>query len=404
MKHLFVVFLLIASFIIACSESGVVGEDFLPVNVGVRVDTFFVNNAQEVQIPAFSTSSIYIPAGKYNDALFGSHEAISYIIPRIGFQSVDTLDVDSLQMTLRLVANPTLVYGDTTQSVEFGLYYINQSWRSGTMQHDDKLDLALEPFQTFTYNPGDTVFTIEMPRQYIQEFISFESLPDSTRFFSYINEFNGVALKAINETNVIVPFYEDSIRYSILDSPTDSIASALLGVFRAAYSVEKSGLNTQLIPGGVVPLTFDYTNVYSFNFFSQINTLGQFNLSSAFLQINEANELLRNTLPLNHVRPEVVALRTFIRRPNELAFSLVGQTPDFNLVYVDSLNHFVYNMNSINDWKNNEALDTTQVFYVVPSIETGIIYNTLILDSDNPLRQRPRVILTRVEPINSGGL
>lgn len=403
MKHLLVVFLLIASFIVACTESGVVGESFLPNNVDVRIDTFFVDNANELSIPAFSTTTTYIPAGKYNDALFGSHEAVSYIIPRIGFPSIDTLDVDSLQMTLRLVANPDLIYGDSTQSVEFGLYYINQPWRAGTMQHDDELTLALEPFETFTYSPGDTSFVIDMPRVYVESFISYESLPDSNRFFTYINDFNGIALKAINDANVIVPFYEDSIRYSVLDSPRDSIASTVLGVFRAAYSVKKSGLNEQLIPNGIVPLTFDWQNAYSFNFFSQLNTLGQFNLSSAFLQINQASDILANTLPVNHVRPEVQALRTFIKRPNELVFSLVGQTPDFNLVYIDSLNYYTYNMNSINDWKNNEALDTTQVFYVLPNIETGILYNTLILDQTNSAKTRPRVILARVEPISLGG-
>jgi hypothetical protein len=403
MKHIFVVFLLIASFIVACTESGIVGEDFLPVNVDVRVDTFLVDNARSLQIPAFSTTTTYLSAGRYDDQLFGSHEAVSYIIPRIGFPSIDTLNVDSLQMTLRLVANPALAYGDTTQSVEFGLYYINQSWRAGTMQHDDVLDIAVEPFQTFTYNPGDTSFTIDMPRDYINEFISYESQPDSVRFFNYINNFDGVALKAVNNTNVIIPFFEDSIRYSVLDSPTDSIPSTVTGVFRAAYSVDRSGINTQLIPGGVVPLTYDWSNVYSFNFFSRLKDLGQFNLSSAFLQINQATDLLESTLPNNHVRPDVLALRTFIKRPNELAFSFVGLTPDFNLVFVDSVNYYTYNMNSINDWKNNEVLDTTQTFYIVPNIETGILYNTLILDQNNTASSRPRVILTRVEPINGGG-
>jgi len=60
-------------------------------------------------------------------------------------------------------------------------------------------------------------------------------------------------------------------------------------------------------------------------------------------------------------------------------------------------------MNSINDWKNDETLDTTQVFYIVPNIETGIIYNTLILDQNNTSKFRPRVVLARVEPINEGG-
>ena len=403
MKHLFIVFLLIASFIVACKESGAVGEDFLPVNVDVRIDTFFVDNAKELQIPTFSTTTTYIPAGKYNDALFGSHEAVSYIIPRIGFPAIDTLNVDSLQMTLRLVANPDLVYGDTTQSVEFGLYYINQPWRSGTMQHDDVLTTALEPFKTFTYSPGDTSFVIDMPRDYIEDFAFFEGLPDSIRFFRYINDFNGIALKAVNEANLIVPFFEDSVRYTILDSPTDSIATSVFGVFRAAYSVEKSGLNRQLLPGGVVPLTFDWKNVYSFNFFSRLKDLGQFNLSSAVLQINQANDLLTNSLPPNHIRPEVSALRTFIKRPNELVFSFVGRSPDFNIIYIDSENFYRYNMNSINDWKNDETLDTTLTFYIVPNIETGIIYNTLILDQNNTAKTRPRVILARVEPINQGG-
>jgi|GEM_PF-2391067 hypothetical protein len=403
MKHLFVVFLLIASIIVACTESGVISESFLPVNVDVRIDTFFVDNAEKLEIPAFSTTTIYISAGKYNDALFGSHEAVSYIIPRIGFPAIDTLDVDSLQMTLRLVANPDLVYGDTTQSVEFGLYYINQPWRSGAMQHDDILTTAAEPFKTFTYTPGDTSFVIEMPRDYIEEFASFEGLPDSIRFSRYIDNFNGVALKAVNDANLIVPFFEDSIRYTVLDSPTDSIATSVFGVFRAAYSVDKGGLNTQLIPSGVVPLTFDWKNVYSFNFFSKLKDLGQFNLSSAFLQINEAAEILSNSLPANHIRPEVLALRSFIKRPNEIVFSFVGQTPDFNLIHIDSLNYYNYNMNSINDWKNDETLDTTQVFYIVPNIETGIIYNTLILDQNNTSKFRPRVVLARVEPINEGG-
>lgn len=397
MKYLLVLFLSLAALVVACTETGTVGESFLPNDIDVRIDTFFISNATTVDIPTFSSTSTYLSSGVYDDQLFGRVEAISYFIPQLGFSGIDTLSFDSLSMSMTLVPNPDLLYGDTTNiNQQFGLYFIQEEWRSGAMSHTRSLRTEAEPFISFTYN-GQSSIEISLPDEYVSEIIRYESLPDSTRFESYIDNFFGIALKSMGSPNLIVPFYEDSLRTNLLRSPSDTSATVVSQAYRAAYSAIKEN-NGASISSNIQALTYEWKPSYAFNFFSKLNDLGQFNLSSAFLQINAATDLLEQSLPEGHVRPEVSALRTFIKRPSEVAFSFVGETPDFNLVYVDSLEYYVYNMNSINDWKNNFNLDTTLTFYIVPNVENGILYQTLIYNKDNPRALRPKVVLTRVEP------
>lgn len=400
MKPIFKVFFLITLIIIACTEVGVVGEEFLPTDVSVRVDTLYIEDAQDIQIPTFSTSTIYLSAGSYQDALFGDYQVESYFLPRLGYAGIDTLDIDSVSMTLRLAVNRSLFYGDTTETIDFGLYYITEGWRAGNMTHNRVLETENEPFVQFTYS-GERSITLELPRDYIQNFIKYETLGDSVQFDTYINEFPGVALKPIGEANLIVPFYEDSLRFTVLESPTDSIPSRTNGAFRAAYSAVES--NTPAIPSNVSPLRFNWTNTYAFSFFTRLNELGQFNLSAAFLQIDRANELLQSTLPRNHVRPQVTTLRTFIKRKTEIPFSFQGESPNFNINYIDTTEFYLYNMAQINEWKNNFNIDTSLRFYVVPNTEIGILYNTAIFNENNETANRPRVVLTRVEPNEADG-
>lgn len=398
MKYLLVLFVSLAAFVVACTETGAVGESFLPNDIRVRIDTFLINNAETVDIPTFSTSSAYLSSGSYNDPLFGKLEAVSYFVPLLEFNGIDTLNVDSLELRMEFVPNPKLFYGDTTQiNQQFGLYFIQEDWRAGTMTHNRVLRLNSPPFATFIYS-GQSKIDVTLPNEYVAEIIRYQEFPDSTRFENYISTFPGIAIKAIGNSNLIVPFYEDSLNTRLTRTPSDTITTVARGTYRAAYSVEKETSSYNL-PSSVQPLGYDWKPSYAFNFFARLKDLGQYNLSSAFLQINAARDILEETLPEGHVRPEVNALRTFIKRPSEVPFSFVGETPDFNLVYVDTLGYYIYNMNSINDWKNNFNLDTTLTFYVVPNIENGILYQTLIYNKENSAALRPRVVLTRVEPL-----
>lgn len=398
MKNLFSVLILLAAFWMSCTESGIVGESFLPTDVDVRIDTLFVEDAESIQIPAFSTTSTYLSSGRYADALFGEHNVASYFLPRIGTTNYDTLIVDSLRMTMRFRADLNQLYGDTTQNVTFGLFQIQEEWRAGTMRHSRALATEADPIVSFEFN-GEASYTIDMPREYIESFVQYESLPDTIRQRQYIEEYLGLALKPVGDANLIVPFFEDSVRVDFFESPSDSVVSTLRGAIRAAYSAVVE--NRPAPPSNVSLLRFDWTDTYSYPFYSRLAELGPFNLSSTFLEINPATEALENSLPTNHVRPRVTTLRTYIRRPAELDFSLVGEAPDFNLNFIDTLGYFVYNVAPINEWKNNFNIDTTQQFYTVPNFENGLLYNTAILNEVNPRAIKPRFVITRVEPIGA---
>ncbi|WP_157621256.1 DUF4270 family protein [Salisaeta longa] len=186
----------------ACDSSSTIGLGVGPDSLrgGDPVElTVPVRNMQDTTLQPAVTSGLTLPigtsinrvvAGRVDDPVIGITTAQGYVdfsAPRVyppGYAS-DVTEIQSVTLELE----PNYVYGDTTQPVELTVFDTAAEWSADSLRADTTLG-RLGEITTLTYNPSDTLVTVDFPQSWIDA--NEPVLTDTSD--SFANRFNGIAL------------------------------------------------------------------------------------------------------------------------------------------------------------------------------------------------------------------
>ena len=125
--------------ITACEDPSSIGGEFADKSA-LKVDTVLVDNLTSVNYDAYLGKLNRSATGTFQDDLFGTQEAFSFIKPGL-IANADSLVLDAQQDTVELRLNMFLddFYGDTTSTVTYNIYRVNELWRGATYRRSDSL-------------------------------------------------------------------------------------------------------------------------------------------------------------------------------------------------------------------------------------------------------------------------
>lgn len=378
----------VVSSFISCEDSNTVGSGVVD-STKLRVDTLFVNDFEKVSKDIFSGNLINLPIGKYEDPLFGTFESIGYFKPNLIPVQDDSLTT-STSLKLFLKTTPKRVYGDTTSSVRYSLYRVTQRWRGKSILASDQISFdETDQVGSFLYSDQDSL-VVNLSDSFLLDYASYVNNEDENRDSLYNFEFYGLAIVAENNTSqILYPNISES-SFLTVDSEDDTLAVS----FRdRGFTLERTNqptFNERLL------LNSDLDTYYKLNFEQLLADLGQENILKAELYLYEDTVQIKNSLPANHVRPDITFLGLRFVDNLQPVYDILFTTPDFE-GFRDSLqNRFRIDItNHVNEYLFGSPGQKDLVLNL--NFNGGIIYSTLLYDSSSTAALKPKIILTVAE-------
>ncbi|WP_441000723.1 hypothetical protein [Fodinibius sp. SL11] len=392
----------------ACENPGSVGSGLTDPTSEVVRDTVTINGLTSVDATSYSGEKNFFSAGRFNDPLFGSMDAIGYLKPNLPASS-DTMKADA-EMFLRLMYDLEQVSGDTIGTQQFDLYQINQYWRDRVLKVDRELSLG-QKLGEFSVGSEDSLM-INLSNLASEWVDDYRSWADSVRNdttgtadSSYVYDAHGLALVPQN-SNKILPLYRDSTRFVIQHPEADTFDVSLN---RWGYYLDRGGNST--FPQGSIPLHSTYENVLNFKQLGieqlDIQPPG---LSRAVLVLHENTSALEQSLngePSTTKRAKEQVAFLHLADPEGLPDNIDPGVPLNNPTrlqgsYSPDEGVFRFDVTTlVENIIRNGFPEGREFFVTLPN--DGVIKSTLIMtDSDQvPDGLKPKIIITSLKNINN---
>jgi len=371
------------SVIAGCEDNGIVGSTFLPTNPALTVDTVATLSLETEPLVSYAGNKGFVALGRYDDALFGTYEAVAMLTPSL-LSSPDTLLPD---YRYGFVLRPTQTYGDTMSTTVFDVYEIQQRWRAQEWRMDDQPVLGAQPITRFEIGNTDSLF-VEMPQEWVNRYLSYYAIDSGLRDSAYVaNEF-GLAFVPVSGNKIS---YLSAIDNAfIVERPDTNNVSTTIRQRASNYNLVEPAQN---VDGGII-INNDFTQVGKFSFYIDEDVVGAKIVSRAELVFYEDTQLLNSTLPVGHTRYADGLVRVFDLDESEKEF-YVTKDP-ITAAVIDSTDGS-YRFNITNLVNGSIAEGGRQfTYYMVTDADNGIIRPNMILNSGSGLKS-PRIIVTRVE-------
>lgn len=369
--------------IAGCEDNGIVGSTFLPTNPALTVDTVATLSLETEQLVSYAGNKGFVALGRYEDALFGTYEAVAMLTPSL-LSSPDTLLPD---YRYGFVLRPVETYGDSMSTTVFDVYEIQQRWRAQEWRMDDQPVLGAQPITRFEIGNTDSLF-VEMPQEWVNRYLSYYAIDSGLRDSAYVaNEF-GLAFVPVSGNKIS---YLSAIDNAfIVERPDTNNVSTTIRQRASNYKLVEPAQSSD---GGVI-INNDFTQVGKFSFYIDEDVVGAKIVSRAELVFYEDTQLLNSTLPVGHTRYADGLIRVFDLEESEKEF-YVTKDP-ITAAVIDSTDGS-YRFNITNLVNGSIAEGGRQfTYYMVMDADNGIIRPNLILNSSSGLKS-PRIIVTRVE-------
>ena len=355
----------------------------------LRVDTLFVNDFERVSKDIFSGNLLNLPIGKYDDPLFGTFELVGYLKPNLIPVQDDSV-TNSTSLKLFLKTTPKRVYGDTTLSTRYSLYKVTERWRGKSILASDQIGFdETEEVGTFLYSDQDSL-VVDLSESFLLDYASYVNNEDEDRDSLYNFEFFGLAIVAENNASqILYPNISES-SFLTVDSEDDTLAVS----FRdRGFTLERTNQPTF---NDRILLNSDLETYYKLNFEQLLGDMAEENILKAELYLYEDTLQLKNSLPANHVRPEITFLGLRFIDNLQPVYDILFTAPDFD-GFRDSLkNRYRVDItNHVNEYLFGDPNQKDLVLNL--SFNGGIIYSTLLYDSSSSAALKPKIILTVAE-------
>lgn len=367
----------------ACEDGGVVGSSFLPPNPTLRVDTITTLTIGTEPLVSYAGAKAFIAAGRYQDQLFGTYEAVGLITPTL-IQTTDTLTEDT---QFGFVLRPTQTFGDTMSTSVFDVYEIQQRWRAQEWRMDDAPVLAPTPLARFEIGLTDSVF-VPLPDSWGAKYRSFYDIEIGVRDSAYVQSEFGFALVPVSGNKISYINASESFLMAVRPD-----TSNLMSGLRQRASNYRIISPSNAIPDNGVVIMNDFTRTGTVSFDISEEIIGAKIVSRAELVFYEDRQLQRTSLGNGHIRFSNNVLRLFRLTDDEKEY-YVTKDASTSAALNDTDGSYRINITPL----VNNAISTgerqTFTYYIVTDLDNGIISPKLIMNNNSGLRS-PRIIITR---------
>lgn len=393
---------------IGCEDdTGQVGTRFIEGEERVSNTSLSLDNIEIENDPTYSGNLRSVAIGRYDDPLFGTVTNIGYFRPSIDQQTVNSLDPDTDTMRLRLVVDDQ-EYGDTTAVANYSIYEIADIWRGNEVKYSDQIDFdTSQKLGEFSVSDEDTVF-VDLDSGWTARYAEFLNSDAANRDSLYRVEFPGLAIvpddpegskiiftTVLSDGDSNQPIPQNS--GFIIEKPDEEVFfQQALDWASTLERTEVSGVQD----GNIIKVHNTLENFISIDPELTEENLESQNLARVELVLFENRNLLEQTLPFNHARPNVESVRIHILENEiDLAEQIFSSNPDFVALRDSADNSFRYNITNL---ANSELFGTPVEgrFYLTVQLTNGQIFSTAFYDVNAIENRRPMIIVTAVNTNN----
>jgi hypothetical protein len=387
-----------------CSDSGSVGGGLPGTGSQIVVDSIDISGTQVQPLPAFSGNLQFLSTGSLQDPLFGNLTATGLVKPTLP-PLVEEFNFGT-DMTLRLVFNTDVPYGDTLATQRYNIVELNEVFRGNAVRLNDKIEKSTGPVVgSFTVQNQDSV-DIELSEDWVCSYRDFYIATGEDRQLMYSRNFFGLAVVPQNQAQVI-SINERASRFivpeEILEDSEESERDTLnIGIFESAYTLDRS--NTQPVDEGTSLLYSTFEQMLEFDFDFSLENLGTQNISRAELVIFRDNLALNQSLTQlgeSAVRPPGGNLQLFLLDENELVASIGPNTLVATGIYEPEDEAYHFNLTDAVRTRFFSNIEPDQSFYIAFGQVNGTIRSTALFNSQAAPENRPKVIITSVNTENN---
>lgn len=388
-------------------DSGQVGTRFIDGEDRLVNTSFSFDDIEIEKDPTYSGNLRSFAIGRYDDPLFGTITNIGYVRPSINQQVVDSFDPDTDIMRLRLVVNDQ-EYGDTTAVANYSVYEIADTWRGNEVEYSDQINFdTSQKLGEFSVNNEDTVF-VDLDAGWASRYAEFLNSDSANRDSLYRVEFPGIAIVPDDPEGSKIIFA------TVLSDDGNNQPSAQNSGFIIEKPDEEIFFQQALDWASTLERT-EISGAQEDNIIKVHNTLENFisvdpelteenlksqNLARVELVLFENKNLLEQTLPFNHTRPNVESVRIHILDSKiNLAEQIFSSNPDFVALRDSADNSFRFNITNL---ANSELFGTPVEgrFYLTVQLTNGQIFSTAFYDINAVENRRPMITVTAVNTNN----
>ncbi len=387
-----------------CKDPTPLDGGFLDPGPGLEIRTVPVESVEPYSVESYAGRHRVMGIGRYDDPLFGEYLSIGVIKPAIDTLKTGSRIEEEVPFRLRLVFSSE-IYGDPASTASFNLYPVTEPWRGAELRFGQSLPYdETRPVGSFTAGAALDTILVDLDREWVEEYNQFLSMKESERDSLYRDQFHGLAIVPdASVSKVIFPLVRP------LTGETDDDTKFVRFVAGDEGGGDEDGRKFQSVldwgalqfrsepateaQGLIAHSTLDRT--------LQIHPgldeerLGSRNLASAMLVLNENLDLMEQSLPPGHKRPEISRMSIHIVSWGSVNDAVFTRPPDFTAESDEGSFRF-----DITSWVNSLLFDQQPEgnLYLTAGTAGGIPFSTLLYDASAPDEEkRPKILITAVK-------
>jgi len=386
----------------ACDNEGIVGEGLNPSGERVQTTTYPLSDIEIIEGNGFSGQLAQTALGRVDDPYFGTVSASALLKPSI---NPDGLDEFETNQNLRLVLEfNSLKYGDENSTSEYSLYEINQRWRGREITYNSPVSYD-EATLVGTFQVGsESSVEVDLSDEWVSRYRNFFNSSDAQRDSLYRFEFPGLAIVPSDQNNKV-----DFLRHQVADEDTTEN-----NITRFLIENEQDSViaTVPLLDFGT---SFERTSMPETDDIILHNTLEQIlKVNMDFDQSEFAGKEIVNaqlvfdintapaeTSPPGFNRPQTEQIRAhyFSSEPLNISSELFSTSAYAGTVRDSDAQQFRINVSSYFIDNMFGDLDLTPL-YISNQLVNGLLYPLALHGTNAPENQRPRLIITTINPEN----
>jgi hypothetical protein len=368
---------------IACEDSGIVGSSFVPTNPTLVVDTVEIGPITVESLVTYSGGKTFVAAGRFEDPLFGTYEAIGLMSPSL----ISIVDTTTVGIQYGFVLRPTATYGDSISTAVFDVYEIKERWRSNEWKADSQPVLADNPITRFEITEGDSVF-VPLPQEWANRYRSFYDININSRDSAYVNQMFGFAFVPVSGNKI--SYINTTFSYFLAVRPDTTNISGTIRQRASSYRITEP---PSVSPGNSIQLMNDFSKTGKMQFTIDNSVTQSEIISRVELVLYEDIERLNGTIAFGQTRFNNNIIRLFELDENEKQFYV---TKDASLNAIRRASDGTYRIN-ITGLANLALSDggRTFTYYLTSDQDNGIIRPNLLVNSNSGARS-PKLIITKI--------
>lgn len=386
-----------------CDNEGVVGEGLNPGGERIETNTYSINNIEVVDGNSFSGRLGSSAIGIVNDPSYGTINASSLLKPTINPEGVDEMQ-QNYTLKLKIEFNP-LKYGEESSVSEYEIYEINERWRGQQITYNDPVSFdasqRLGSFQVTDENSVEVAIDDSWVDRYRERFNSEAADRDSLYRF----EFPGLAVVPANQNRKIdfmrhQPASSDTagtrITRFLMHNDQDSLI-ADVPLLDFGTSMERTDVPDS---DGNIVLHSTMENILKINLGMDPEEFRGKEIVNAQI-VFDVDPTPLNTAPPGFTRPrtDLIRYHFFRSEPLDLSSELFARSPSNFASLNEEQQQFKLNVTNYFIDSMFGDLELTPLYFTNQS-NNGLFYSTTLLGTDAPENQRPRLIITTINPEN----